>query len=78
VIVFYFAGVELAAGVLDDKLAALLDEEESDEPLDLLAAVLSPELLPDLPLSPEPLPSLDPLLDEPPSDELLFAVLLEP
>ena len=80
-------GVELAAGVLVELLAALLEEEEDDEsddpPLDLLEALLSPELLVDLALSLEPLLSPElladaPLSDEPPSDELLFAVLLEP
>ena len=66
--------------MLEDELAALLEEEESDDPLDLLEALLSPLLL-DAPLSPEllaPPLSLEPLLDAPPSDELLLAVLLEP
>ena len=66
--------VELAAGVLEDVLAALLEEDESYElPLDLAEPPLSPELLPEPPLS------LELLADVPPSDEdSLFALLLEP
>ena len=71
--------------MLDELLAALLEEDdESEDPLDLLEAPLSPELLLDLALSPELPLSLElladaPLSDEPPSPvELLFAVLLEP
>lgn len=70
----YFAGVEL--GVLEEAvLAALLVDDESDDPLLVFAAdALSPELLllSDAPLSPEL------LADALPSDESLFALLLEP
>ena len=73
-LLFYFAGVALAAGVLDELLAALLeDDDESDDPLlDLADPPLSPE-----PLAVPPL-SLELLAVAPPSDELLFALLLEP
>jgi hypothetical protein len=72
-LLLYFAGVEVAGGALDEELAALLEEDESDDPVIGLA---------DPPPSPEPLPdpplSLELLAAAPPSDELLFALLLEP
>lgn len=69
----YFAGVELAAGVLEAVPAALPDEESDDALLDLAGAALSPE-----PVFEVPLLSLELLADDPPSDESLFALLLEP